>query len=235
MASVRTMILAVAAVPAALAFSPGLLGGCVPALRHASVCSVTPGRRLAQALRCKATSDITSPFTEGAEAAGVRMEEAEETPFTIEAVDKVLDQVRPYLIADGGNCKVMEVDAATGDISLMLEGACGTCPSSTVTLKMGIERALREVYGARLGQVIPVTGAGPDALTVDACNALVDPVRAAVKGLGGIMQILSADEATGTVTIEYAGPEKLTYGIELTLLDHPLVNKVEFVAPSGVP
>ncbi|KAJ1472509.1 hypothetical protein T484DRAFT_3423921 [Baffinella frigidus] len=123
-------------------------------------------------------------------------------------------QVRPYLIADGGNCKVMEVDAATGDISLMLEGACGTCPSSTV---------------------IPVTGAGPDALTVDACNALVDPVRAAVKGLGGIMQILSADEATGTVTIEYAGPEKLTYGIELTLLDHPLVNKVEFVAPSGVP
>ena len=39
-------------------------------------------------------------------------------------------------------------------------------------------------------------------------------------------QILSADEASGTVTIAYSGPEKLTYGIELTLLDHPLVKKV---------
>ena len=51
--------------------------------------------------------------------------------------------MRPYLIADGGNCKVVDVNAATGDVSLMLEGACGTCPSSTVTLKMGIENMLR--------------------------------------------------------------------------------------------
>jgi len=41
----------------------------------------------------------------------------------------------------------------TGDVSLELEGACGTCPSSTVTLKMGIERALREQFGDRLGEV----------------------------------------------------------------------------------
>ena len=40
-----------------------------------------------------------------------------------------------------------------GDVSLELEGACGNCPSSSVTLKMGIERALREQFGDRLGQV----------------------------------------------------------------------------------
>lgn len=139
--------------------------------------------------------------------------------------------MRPYLIADGGNCKVVDVNAATGDVSLMLEGACGTCPSSTVTLKMGIERALREEYGARLGQVIPVQGAAPDALSVETCSALIEPVKAAVVGLGGTMKVLAVDEASGAVTVQYSGPEKLTYGIELTLLDHPAINKVEFVAP----
>ena len=50
-------------------------------------------------------------------------------------------KVRPYLIADGGDVSVAAVEGGT--VLLRLEGACGTCPSSTATMKMGIERALK--------------------------------------------------------------------------------------------
>ena len=62
-------------------------------------------------------------------------------PLTPYLVDKALDEVRPYLIADGGNVEVVAVQ--DGVVMLRLQGACGTCPSSTATMKMGIERSLR--------------------------------------------------------------------------------------------
>lgn len=58
-------------------------------------------------------------------------------------MDAVLEEVRPYLLADGGNVAVAGVDLETRDVRLVLQGACGSCPSSTVTMKMGIERVLR--------------------------------------------------------------------------------------------
>lgn len=54
-------------------------------------------------------------------------------PLTKSNVDDVLEEVRPYLIADGGNVKVVSVNADTQVIELALQGACGSCPSSTVT------------------------------------------------------------------------------------------------------
>ena len=53
--------------------------------------------------------------------------------LTKENVDKVLDEIRPYLIADGGNVAVVSIDEFTRSISLTLQGACGSCPSSTVS------------------------------------------------------------------------------------------------------
>ncbi|MDX2270711.1 MAG: NifU family protein [Cyanobacteriota bacterium] len=63
----------------------------------------------------------------------------EMTPANIE---KVLDELRPYLMADGGNVELVELDGPV--VRLRLQGACGSCPSSTMTLRMGIERKLRE-------------------------------------------------------------------------------------------
>ena len=51
----------------------------------------------------------------------------------------------------------------------------------------------------------------------------------AVKGLGGDVQIVGLDPQSGAVMLKYKGPEKLTYGIELTLKDHPRINSVTFV------
>ncbi|MCA2621612.1 MAG: NifU family protein [Microcystis aeruginosa Ma_QC_Ch_20071001_S25] len=58
-------------------------------------------------------------------------------------VEQVLDEMRPYLMSDGGNVELVEIDGPV--VRLRLQGACGSCPSSTVTLKMGIERRLREM------------------------------------------------------------------------------------------
>ena len=66
----------------------------------------------------------------------------ETMPLTSENVEKGLDELRPFLMADGGNVEVVEIDGPV--VKVRLQGACGSCPSSTMTLKMGIERKMRE-------------------------------------------------------------------------------------------
>ena len=60
-----------------------------------------------------------------------------------EEVLKVLEMVRPGLQADGGDVELVEV-TDDGIVKVRLTGACGSCPMSTMTLKMGIERAMKE-------------------------------------------------------------------------------------------
>lgn len=55
-------------------------------------------------------------------------------------IEAVLDKIRPALVADGGNIEL--VDIIEKDARLRMVGACGTCPSSLMTMKMGVERAL---------------------------------------------------------------------------------------------
>jgi len=58
-------------------------------------------------------------------------------------VAAVLDKIRPALQADGGDVELVEV-TEDGVVKLKLTGACAGCPMSTITLKSGIERLLRE-------------------------------------------------------------------------------------------
>jgi Fe-S cluster biogenesis protein NfuA len=62
--------------------------------------------------------------------------------LTNENVETVLDEMRPYLMADGGNVELVDIEGPI--VKLRLQGACGSCPSSAMTLRMGIERRLRE-------------------------------------------------------------------------------------------
>ncbi len=62
--------------------------------------------------------------------------------LTTDNVETVLDELRPYLMADGGNVDLVDIEGPV--VKLKLQGACGSCPSSAMTLKMGIERRLRE-------------------------------------------------------------------------------------------
>ncbi len=59
-----------------------------------------------------------------------------------EKVEEALNEIRPALQADGGGVDLISV--VDGVVSVKLTGACGGCPMSTMTLKMGIERVLKE-------------------------------------------------------------------------------------------
>jgi Fe-S cluster biogenesis protein NfuA len=63
-------------------------------------------------------------------------------PELREQIEFALDTIRPYLEADGGNVRIVEL---TDDMVLRLEllGSCGTCPMSTMTLKAGVEEAIK--------------------------------------------------------------------------------------------
>ena len=59
-----------------------------------------------------------------------------------EKVEEILDKIRPALVRDGGNVELVGVD--NGTVKVKLVGACAGCPMSTMTLKNGIERILKQ-------------------------------------------------------------------------------------------
>ncbi len=120
---------------------------------------------------------VVSPFEEGGSAAG----SDEILELTWENVEKTLDEMRPYLIQDGGNVSIAEIDGPV--VRLQLEGACGTCPSSTQTMKMGLERRLREVI-PEIQEVIQAMPEGPP-LDMEQVDVILDGVRPFLKVAGG--------------------------------------------------
>ncbi|OGP66059.1 MAG: hypothetical protein A2170_14390 [Deltaproteobacteria bacterium RBG_13_53_10] len=59
-----------------------------------------------------------------------------------ELVEKALEKIRPSLQADGGNIEL--IDVTDGVVKVKLTGACGSCPMSQMTLKMGVEKVLKQ-------------------------------------------------------------------------------------------
>ena len=60
-----------------------------------------------------------------------------------ERVNKSLETIRPYLVSDGGNITLIDV-TDDGIVKVRLEGACGSCPFSLMTLKNGVEQTLKK-------------------------------------------------------------------------------------------
>jgi Fe-S cluster biogenesis protein NfuA len=59
-------------------------------------------------------------------------------------VEAVIEVIRPVIQADKGDINLVDVDEASGVVSVELTGACVTCPASTQTLKAGIERIMKD-------------------------------------------------------------------------------------------
>lgn len=108
----------------------------------------------------------------------------------------VLDEMRPYLMSDGGNVSIAEIDGAT--VRLQLEGACGSCPSSTMTMKMGLERRLRERI-PEIVEVVQVEPEGPE-LTAEGIEQTLDEVRPFLNVAGGTIELLSLHTETAAPT-----------------------------------
>jgi Fe-S cluster biogenesis protein NfuA len=76
---------------------------------------------------------------------GVFMSDSAQDAQTLqERVEGVIGEIRPVLQADGGDIELVSVDADSGVVSVQLQGACKGCPGAAMTLKMGVERHLRE-------------------------------------------------------------------------------------------
>jgi Fe-S cluster biogenesis protein NfuA len=73
-----------------------------------------------------------------------------------EKVEQTIEVIRPAIQADGGDIRLCEVDEETGVVTVELLGACVSCPASTMTLKAGIERILKD----RVEGVTEVVNAG---------------------------------------------------------------------------
>ncbi len=67
-----------------------------------------------------------------------------DTDSITQRVEGVIQEIRPYLQGDGGDIELVEVDESTGVVSVRLQGACKGCPGAAMTLKMGVERHLRQ-------------------------------------------------------------------------------------------
>ncbi|KVH94532.1 NIF system FeS cluster assembly, NifU, C-terminal, partial [Cynara cardunculus var. scolymus] len=169
--------------------------------------------------------------------AGGGLYSAQQFELTPQNVDTVLDDVRPYLIADGGNVDVVSVE--DGVVSLKLQGACGNCPSSTTTMKMGIERVLKEKFGDAVKDIVQVYDEQPAETTVEASflidlknnlyeycvvtyilqlqavNGHLEILRPAIANFGGSVEVLSVEG--GECVVKYTGPESIGSGVKAAI------------------
>jgi len=143
---------------------------------------------------------MVSPFEDGADTA----EGKPTLPLTLENVEAVLDELRPYLRSDGGDCKILEIDGPI--VHLELQGSCSSCSSSSVTLKMGIERTLME----RIPEIAEVVAAMPDEepLTRAGVEEVLDGIRPFLSVSGGTIGVreLAEGEAVPRLVLGMGGP-----------------------------
>lgn len=71
-------------------------------------------------------------------------EESQAQGSLTDRVSDLIQQVRPSLQADGGDIELVSVDEESGVVSVRLTGACKGCPHAAMTLKMGVERFIKE-------------------------------------------------------------------------------------------
>ncbi|XP_041019126.1 nifU-like protein 3, chloroplastic [Juglans microcarpa x Juglans regia] len=139
-------------------------------------------------------------------------------PLTEENVEKILEEVRPGLMADGGNVVLHEIDGLV--VVLKLQGACGSCPSSTMTLKMGIETRLRDKIPEIMAvEQIVDTETGLE-LNEDNIEKVLSEIRPYLAGTGGgILELVQINDyvvnvrlsgpAAGVMTVRVALTQKL--------------------------
>jgi len=179
----------------------------------ACVTRVTPRARFARVAALRLPSGRRTVITNAVESSfDVKLE------LTADNVESVLDEVRPYLIADGGDVELVEIDGLV--VRLRLNGACGSCPSSTTTMRMGIEKRLLEKI-PEIMEVVQVMSeeAGLD-LTEENVEATLDEIRPYLAGTGGgtleleaieepIVKIRLTGPAASVMTVRVAVTQKL--------------------------
>jgi len=84
-------------------------------------------------------------------------ETSNETELTHrEKIEAVINEIRPMLMFDGGDCELVDVSEDGKTVYVRLQGACGHCPSAMYTIKYGIEQVLKDmVPGVETVEAVP--------------------------------------------------------------------------------
>ncbi|KAL6513183.1 NifU-like protein 2, chloroplastic [Orobanche gracilis] len=137
------------------------------------------------------------------------------TVLTEENVESVLDEIRPYLITDGGNVALHEIDGNV--VRLKLQGACGSCPSSTMTMKMGIERRLMEKIPEIVAvESIPDEETGLE-LNEENIEKVLEEIRPYLVGAaGGVLEFVEIEEPIVKVRITGPAAAVMTVRVAVT-------------------
>lgn len=165
------------------------------------------------------------------QAAAAPLDGSSRTPLTTESADLALNDVRPYLIADGGEITVEGVE--DGVVSVRFRGACSTCESSSATLRLGVEKTLRDAFGDSLRGVVDV-GPEPEVVNVGLADvdASLDAVRGALRAMGATVETVGFQD--GVCTLWYEGPPALAKGVRDAVMERfrGRVTAVRVVDPS---
>ncbi|PIA47238.1 hypothetical protein AQUCO_01400136v1 [Aquilegia coerulea] len=138
-----------------------------------------------------------------------------ELPLTAENVESVLDEVRPYLMSDGGNVALHEIDGNI--VRLKLQGACGSCPSSVTTMKLGIERRLME----KIPEIVAVEPVTDEETGLELNEENIEQVLAEIRPYlvgtgGGGLELVAIDEPIVKVRITGPAAAVMTVRVAVT-------------------
>ncbi|CAJ1333235.1 unnamed protein product [Effrenium voratum] len=152
---------------------------------------------------------------------------------------EVLDELRPYLKSDGGDCKISSIDG--GVVSLELIGACSSCSASSVTMKMGIEKTLKE----RIPDISEVVAVTPDQepLSEEGIEEVLNGIRPFLSVSGGSIEIFELndkDSEDQKVVLKMVGPPLKSMAVRVEVQNrikrkYPAVQDVSIVGEDGKP
>jgi Fe-S cluster biogenesis protein NfuA len=107
----------------------------VASLRKLKISSELSKNRFQRSSVHSTTDSITSPFDNALIPPEESVENKIKLALNAANVEKILDEeIRPHLFADGGNIEVISIDEINRKIELFLQGACSSCPASTVSI-----------------------------------------------------------------------------------------------------
>lgn len=146
-------------------------------------------------------AEIESPFKDGVQQGRPKL------ALTEENIEMVLDELRPYLQKDGGDCKLIEIEGPI--LRLEMQGSCASCSSSAITVKMGIERTMLD----RFPEIYEVEAVMPGfkVPTEEGIEEVLSTIGPFLSVSGGSIELIELDDGEGvnprpTIVLGIGGP-----------------------------
>lgn len=158
-----------------------------------------------------AKRQMESPFAHGAQLGKPKL------PLTWENVEAVLEELRPYLQNDGGDCQILEIEGPI--VHLEMQGSCSSCSSSAITLKNGIETTLLD----RIPEIFEVVAEmpGSETPTEEGVEKILSSIRPFLSVSGGtieLVELLTPNDDLPSITLGMTGPPQRNTSVKTEVI-----------------